>query len=130
MSNSLHCSVITPEQQVYEGDVESVVIPAHDGEIGILDKRAPLLCRLGAGEMRVRIGTTQQSWFINAGFAQVVENRVIVLTQQAIPREKLDRTQAAAALTAAQALKVTDDISARRKQQAETAARAQIRLAR
>ena len=53
---TFQCRVITPEAQVYDGQVEAVVIPAHDGEIGILFNRAPLLCKLGPGRMRVRMG--------------------------------------------------------------------------
>ena len=44
---ALTCSVITPEAQVFDGAAESVVVPAHDGEIGILFNRAPLLAKLG-----------------------------------------------------------------------------------
>jgi F-type H+-transporting ATPase subunit epsilon len=130
MSDSLHCSVITPEQQIYDGDVESVVIPAHDGEIGILDHRAPLLCKLGAGEMRIKAGAAEERWFIDGGFAQVVDNRVIVLTQQAVPAAQIDTAAAATQLQEASAIKATDEITARRKAQLEASARAQLRVAR
>lgn len=128
-TKALHCSVITPEQQVYEGDVDMVVIPAHDGEIGILVDRAPLLCKLGAGQMRVRHGTDEQRWFIDTGFAQVIDNTVIVLTQEAIPTSDLTRAEAEKRLAEAREIQATDDISARRREQAESSARAQMRLA-
>lgn len=128
-TQSLHCSVITPERRVYEGDVDMVTIPAHDGEIGILVDRAPLLCKLGAGEMRVSGGDGNQSWFINAGFAQVIDNTVIVLTQEAIPASELTRAEAERSLAEAREIRVTDDISARRRAEAEASARARLRLA-
>ena len=129
VTKALHCSVITPEQQVYEGDVDMVVIPAHDGEIGILVDRAPLLCKLGAGQMRVRHGTDEQRWFIDTGFAQVIDNTVIILTQEAIPQKELSLAEAMERLNEARQIEVTDDISARRRAQAEASARAQLRLA-
>jgi len=128
-TKALHCSVITPEQSVYEGDVDLVVIPAHDGEIGILVDRAPLLCKLGAGQMRVRHGTDERRWFIDTGFAQVIDNTVIVLTQEAIPQKELSVAEAMERLNEARQIEVTDDISARRRAQAEAGARAQMRLA-
>ena len=128
-TKALHCSVITPEQQVYEGDVDMVAIPAHDGEIGILVDRAPLLCKLGAGQMRVSGRGSDRSWFINAGFAQVIDNNVIVLTQEAIPTSELTRAEAEKRLAEAREIQTTDDISARRRAEAEASARAQLRLA-
>ena len=127
-TRTLECSVITPEGRVFEGHVDSVVIPAHDGEIGILPDRAPLLCRLGAGRLRVSGQSKEQSWFIAAGFAQVLENQVTVLTQQAIDPDQIDRAQAEAQLAEARKMKVTDPVSDRRKARAEASARAQLRM--
>ncbi|MEP0841586.1 MAG: ATP synthase F1 subunit epsilon [Phycisphaerae bacterium] len=134
---TLHCSVITPEAAVYEGPVESVVLPAHDGEIGILVDRAPLMCKLGAGRLRVRTaGPAEEAWFIDGGFAQVVDNRVVVLTQKAIRPDRIDRAAAQAQLAAAQAqlaaaraLPARDDAEYKRKAAAEAGARAQLRAA-
>jgi F-type H+-transporting ATPase subunit epsilon len=125
----LHCSVITPEKPIYEGDVDMVAIPAHDGEIGILVDRAPLLCKLGAGEMRISGQGNDRNWFINGGFAQVIDNKVIVLTQEAIDRQDLSVAEANELLDEARKMQVTDDITARRRTEAEASARAQLRLA-
>jgi len=127
---SFTCSVITPEKQVYDGEVDSVVIPAHDGEIGILYNRSPLVCKLGAGSMRLGKAGVPEIWFIDGGFAQVIENRVIVLTQKAIRRTDLDPRHAEQLLAEARAMKVTDEVSARNKAKAEDSARAQLRLVR
>ncbi len=80
----LTCSVITPERQVLETEATAVVIPAHDGLIGILRDRAPLLCELGQGVLRVdSVKQGQISVNIAGGFAQVLNNNVIVLTEKA-----------------------------------------------
>ena len=76
---ALQCSVITPEGRVFEGPVESVVIPAHDGELGILRGHAPLVCKLGAGRLRAKTDNVEERWFVDGGFCQVFENQVTVL---------------------------------------------------
>lgn len=126
----LHCSVITPEAQVYDGMAESVVLPAHDGEIGILPHRAPLLCKLGAGKLRLRpVGGAEESWFIDGGFAQVIDNRVVVLTQKAVRPAEIDRARAQILLEEARSMPATDEVDYRRKTAAEESARAQLRVA-
>ncbi len=126
---TLQCSVITPEAQAFEGEVDSVVLPAHDGEIGILFNRAPLLCRLGAGSLRARHGMEEMTWFIDGGFAQVIDNRVTVLTKTAVPSEEINRADAEARLAEALEMPATDEITSRRKAQAVACARAQLRMA-
>jgi F-type H+-transporting ATPase subunit epsilon len=127
---TLQCSVITPETQAFEGEVDAVVLPAHDGEIGILFNRAPLLCKLGAGSLRVRNGIEEESWFIDGGFAQVIDNQVTVLTNKAVPSENIVRADAEACLAKALEMPATDEIAASRKAQAVASARAQLRMAR
>ncbi len=126
---TFQCSLITPEAKVYEGAVEFVGIPAHDGEIGIMRDHAPLVCKLGAGEMRVSVGESKENWFIDSGFAQVLDNQVVVLTQKAVRAEDIDRFKAEDLLTEAHRIKVTDDISARKKTHAQASARAMRRMA-
>jgi len=77
--------VITPERQVLDEHVSSVVFAAHDGELGVLHNRAPLMCELGIGQLRYETGGRVQRLFIDGGFAQVHRNSVTILTQQAMP---------------------------------------------
>lgn len=80
----IHCSVITPEQQVLDANATAVVIPAHDGQVGILFNRAPLLCELGKGTLRIdTVDEGQKKVRISGGFAQVLNNEVTVLTERA-----------------------------------------------
>ena len=89
--------VVTPERQVLQQTADAVVIPAHDGELGILFDRAPLMCELGIGQMRYRQGGAVRRLFIDGGFAQVYANNVTVLTEHAAPAEEItDETIAAA----------------------------------
>jgi len=76
----LHISVISPEAILYEGDAQSVVATAFDGEVGILTGHAPMVTLLGTGTVRVGDGP---SFSVSGGFLQVVDNQVRVVTEKA-----------------------------------------------
>lgn len=129
MAQSFQTSVITPEGTIFEGPAEFVAIPAVDGEVGILHNRAPLLAKLGAGRLRVEAGGNKQEWFIAGGFAQVLDNHVVILTQEAVVRSEINPDKARAQLAEARTIKPTDEIASKRKANLEASARAQLRLA-
>ena len=76
----LHISVISPEAMLFEGDAQSVVATAFDGEVGILTGHAPMVTLLGTGTVRVGDGP---SFTVSGGFLQVVDNQVRVVTEKA-----------------------------------------------
>ena len=96
-------SVVTPERSVLECEARSVVFPAHDGEMGILTDRAPLLCQLGIGPLRVETEGETHVFAIDGGFAQMVDNKLTILTEQARAASEVDREAARQALEAAMA---------------------------
>ena len=126
MADTFHCSVVTPERAVLEVDATSAVFPAWDGEVGILPRRAPLLCRLGTGILRVESGGETQSFFIDGGFGQMVDNRLTLLTEQARAASEVDLEAARQALADARALPVEDGYDQR--QAAIERASAQVKL--
>lgn len=77
----LKVSVISPEASLYEGDATSVVVPAFDGEVGILTGHAPMMALLGKGTLRIEGGAAKQ-FTIEGGFLQVVNNHVRVVTER------------------------------------------------
>lgn len=82
--DTITCTVITPERKVLEAKASQVIVPAHDGLVGILNQRAPLVCELGEGRLRIDLaegGRTNVN--ISGGFAQVLNNQVTILTEQA-----------------------------------------------
>jgi F-type H+-transporting ATPase subunit epsilon len=81
--DALHVHVISPEQTVYDDQADSVVVPAWDGELGVLRGHAPLMAVLGSGVMRVTRGGTTESFRVEGGFIQVVDNVVTVLSEKA-----------------------------------------------
>ena len=76
----LNVSVISPEAVLYEGQTDSVVAPAFDGEVGILTGHAPMMTLLGKGVLRLGGG---QRFNVDGGFLQVVDNAVRVVTERA-----------------------------------------------
>ena len=111
--------VVTPEKQVVEGTADSIVIPMHDGELGILPDRAPLMCELGIGQMRYQKAGQTRRLYIDGGFAQVLDNNVTVLTEHAAPAEEIsDEMIAEAERKAADEKAITQEaVEARRRAQ-------------
>jgi F-type H+-transporting ATPase subunit epsilon len=77
----LKVSVISPEKVLFEGEVESLVAPAFDGEVGILSSHAPMMTLLGKGTLR--LAGNGGSFRVEGGFLQVVDNQVRVVTERA-----------------------------------------------
>ena len=79
----LKVSVISPESVLFEGEVASVVAPAFDGEVGILQNHAPMMTLLGKGSLRLGGAGAERKFEIEGGFLQVVENNVRIVTEKA-----------------------------------------------
>jgi F-type H+-transporting ATPase subunit epsilon len=125
---TLKCVVVTPERAVLDESADFVALPLYDGELGVLPGRAPLIGRLGFGELRVRRGDTVRRYFVDGGFAQVRDNVVTVLTPRAIRAEDLDPAAAERALEVAKTPTSPDALEAQLK--AQQRARAQLHVAR
>lgn len=83
-AGSLSVSVITPEATIFEGEADMVVVPAWDGEVGILRGHAPMMVLLGSGVLRVSRGSYGDDRFrVAGGFVQVVDDVVTVLSEDA-----------------------------------------------
>ena len=66
---------------MFDGDADSLVAPAFDGEVGILPNHAPFMTLLGQGHLAVRRGTTVSRFIVRGGFLQVADNRVRVVAE-------------------------------------------------
>lgn len=85
MAEHLTVSVVSPERVIFEGEADMVVAPAWDGEVGILRRHAPMLALLGEGDVRVRLGSREQRFFVAGGFLQVAADVVTILSERAEP---------------------------------------------
>ena len=82
--------IVTPERQVFSDEVDSVVCPGVEGELGILPHHAPLLTTLGFGELRIRRGGEEEFFAIAGGFLQVRPDRVVVMAETADMAAEID----------------------------------------
>jgi len=83
---TLKLEIVTPQGQIFEGDVKSVTLPGEEGEFGVLPKHASLLSLLKAGVIEMeKADGSKESIVINWGHVKVDENRVTVLVDGAIP---------------------------------------------
>lgn len=125
---SLQCVIVTPERAVLDEAVDFVALPMFDGELGVLPGRAPLIGRLGYGELRTRHGAQTKRFFVDGGFAQVRGNVVTVLTPRALKAEEINTSAAEQALQAARGTTSTPEAQAA-QEKAQQRARAQLRIA-
>jgi F-type H+-transporting ATPase subunit epsilon len=100
-TGSLRCLVVTPETTVLDTAADFVTVTLVDGEYGVAPHHAPMIGRLGYGELRIRIGAEQKRYYADGGFVQVVDDVVSVLTNRAIPAASLDAPVATEQLRAA-----------------------------
>ena len=90
MARTLIAEIVTPEKIVYTNEVEMVVAPTIDGEVGILPMHAPLVGVLQPGEVRVKYGDTTEWFAVSGGYIQVHEDKVIVLADDAEVASQID----------------------------------------
>ena len=86
MSNTFECSLVTPEEAVFDQPVTSANLPAHDGQLGILANHAPLLVQLGEGDLHLKLEDgSSKSYKLRGGFAQMNNNKLTLLSESAEP---------------------------------------------
>jgi F-type H+-transporting ATPase subunit epsilon len=112
----------------------SVTLPLFDGQRGVARGHAPFIGRLGAGEVRITgeqggSADAVRSVFVEGGFVEVGHDAVTVITQRAVPAEKIDLTRAREELEMIQRSTATGDEAIATKMQAEATAREVVRIA-
>jgi F-type H+-transporting ATPase subunit epsilon len=93
----LQLDIVTPERLAYSDQVDEVIAPGSQGELGILPHHAPLLTTLGLGELRIKKGGAEESFAIVGGFLQVRPDRVVVMAETADIASEIDLERAQAA---------------------------------
>lgn len=127
---SFQCTVVTPEAQVVNETITQAIVPGHDGQVGILTNRAPLLVRLGRGPMRLDLpGGNKKVFYVEGGVAQVKDNILTVLTEEATLAADISAEASRAELAEAEARKITDPASFEARQKQLARARARIEMA-
>ncbi len=108
---TLKLEIVTPEAKIYSDDVDSVLVPGSEGELGVLPEHMPLLTGLSAGELRVMKQGREIVLAVGEGFVEITPTTVSVLTDMAINESDIDETAAEAAIKRAQEALKDDQIS-------------------
>ena len=91
---AIQLEIVTPERLAYSDQVDAVVLPGSEGELGVLPHHAPLVTTLGIGELRIRKGATEESFAIVGGFLQVRPDKVVVMAETADMASEIDLEKA------------------------------------
>jgi F-type H+-transporting ATPase subunit epsilon len=91
----LSLEIVTAERSVAtETDIDMVVAPASEGDVGILPRHAPLLTTLHAGILRIKKGDQESDMVVSGGFLQVNQDRVLILADTAERADEIDEERA------------------------------------
>ena len=94
LPKNINLTVVTRERKIVDATVDEVILPATDGEIGVLPGHTPLLATLKIGQLRYRSGNKVERLVISWGFAEVLPDRVIVLAERGILPGEVDAAAA------------------------------------
>jgi len=112
---TIRCRVVTPTAELIDEPAIYASVPAWDGLFGVIHDRAPIICNLGVGELRIDFPDathehgSSRTFYIDGGFARVSNNELTILADTAIPVEQLTVTDAKAELAEAEARVVPPD---------------------
>ena len=121
--------IVTPEKTMFDQMVDFVTVPLIDGEAGFLPGHAPMIGRLGPGELRARTGSSEERYYVDGGNVQVESDVVSVLTGKSMLASEIDVAAARDALEAAKQEPATSPALADLKSKSIAQAQAQIRMA-
>ncbi|MDQ6682173.1 MAG: F0F1 ATP synthase subunit epsilon [Chloroflexota bacterium] len=90
----IQLEIVSPERRAFTDEVDMVVVPGIDGQLGILPHHTPLISALGIGELKIRKGGTEQVLLISGGFVEVRPDRVVVMADIAEHSDEIDEARA------------------------------------
>ena len=82
-TDKLHVSLVTPERELFTGEVDQVVAPGVEGEFGVLAHHAPFMTALAEGDVTILDGTSKRVFQVRGGFADVNEDGMTILAEHA-----------------------------------------------
>lgn len=119
MSDTLELNIVTPQKLVVSEEVDQVNIPGSEGDLGILYDHAPILTTMRAGTLSYEKGSETISMVVSGGYAEVTENRVIILAETVELLTEIDTERAMAARKAAEERLSRGDLSQEEFEQAQ-----------
>ena len=91
MADALTFELVSPEKKLASAEAEAVTIPGMEGDLTAMVDHAPYLTTLRPGFIVVRNGTSEESYFVTGGFAEISENVVSVLAEEAVEGGSIDQ---------------------------------------
>jgi F-type H+-transporting ATPase subunit epsilon len=130
MANKINLEIITPEKLALRTEVDEVVLPGLTGELGVLPDHEPLITQLKTGILTYRQGAAQQRLHVSGGFAEVLGDKVSVLSDVAEKPDEIDIERAKAALDRAEKRLLTnsEDIDVERAELKKERAKTRIQI--
>jgi F-type H+-transporting ATPase subunit epsilon len=119
MAEQLHLSLVTPEKQVVNEEVDQVNVPGSEGDLGILYDHAPIITNLRPGPLSFEKGGVATQLIVSGGYLEVTDNRVIILAETAEFLHEVDRDRAEKAKTKAEAALLKTGLSEEEFQEAQ-----------
>ena len=104
MTEKLLFEITTPEGKIYSEQVDEIILPTPNGEIGILPNHIPLVSLLNPGEVRIKKGSEETYLAVSGGFIEVRPDKVVVLADTAEHADEIDEARTEAARIKAQEL--------------------------
>lgn len=104
MPKTLRCSIVTPSESVFDGEVAYVSYQAWDGQQGIMVEQSPILAKLGIGSLRLDFTEGESRWYLlDGGFTQAGDGILTLLTENALAADSISLEEAKAELAEAAA---------------------------
>lgn len=129
MADVLTLELITPEKVALTEKADSVVLPAFEGEMGVLPGHEPFVVQINPGEVRVELKGEHKSIAVSGGFAEILDNKISIFAETAEMAEEIDEERARQALEQAKERRKQKSADSMTLAQAESALkRAQVRL--
>jgi F-type H+-transporting ATPase subunit epsilon len=101
--STFNLEIVTPTAKVFFGDVDMVVVPGAEGELGILPMHIPLMTELRPGELKITQNKQDTYLAVGEGFVEVTQDHVSVLTDMALQEKEIDEATAQESMARAQA---------------------------
>lgn len=93
MADKLHFSLVSPERELFVGEVDHVVVPGSEGEFGVLAHHAPFMTTIRPGALRILSDSGEHRIFVNGGFADVTPAGLTVLAEDAVDLTNFDEAK-------------------------------------
>ena len=103
MADKLNFSLVSPERELFAGEVDQVDIPGTEGDFGVFPEHSPMMAAIRTGAITVYMDGNETQFFVQGGFADVTPDGLTVLAEKAMPMADLDAASLQSEIEAATA---------------------------